>query len=61
MMAPALGKVMELMLWGGENKRGSRIGDVYADQFKKYTTRHISAAAAVVCALLLDSLSLADL
>ncbi|KAJ7715277.1 hypothetical protein B0H16DRAFT_1898800 [Mycena metata] len=48
MMAPALGKVMELMLWGGENKRGSRVGDTYAHQFKKYTTRHISAAAAVL-------------
>ncbi|KAJ7714817.1 hypothetical protein B0H16DRAFT_1898987 [Mycena metata] len=48
MMAPALGKVMELMLWGGENKRGSRVGDTYAHQFEKYTTRHISAAAAVL-------------
>ncbi|KAJ7763892.1 hypothetical protein B0H16DRAFT_1687846 [Mycena metata] len=48
MMAPALGKVMELMLWGGENKRGSHVGDAYAHQFEKYTTRHISAAAAVL-------------
>ncbi|KAJ7038605.1 hypothetical protein C8F04DRAFT_1255881 [Mycena alexandri] len=48
MMAPALGKVIELMLYGSPNKRGDRVGDVYAGQFLRYTPQLIAAGSVVL-------------
>ncbi|KAJ7021483.1 hypothetical protein C8F04DRAFT_1273700 [Mycena alexandri] len=48
MMAPALGKVIELMLYGSPNKRGDRVGDVYAGQLLRYTPQLIAAGSVVL-------------
>ncbi|KAJ7024486.1 hypothetical protein C8F04DRAFT_1401060 [Mycena alexandri] len=48
MMAPALGKVIELLLFGAPNKRTERVGDVYAGEFLRYTPRLVAAGAVVL-------------